>query len=87
MIVFLIILPQIFSDRPLVMGHRGSAGILPENSLESFVTACYSGADYTEMDMQISKDKVLYIMHDETLNRNTDIKYHVEFQHKKRSDG
>ena len=43
-------------DRPLVISHRGSSGHFPEHSLGSYVDAYYGGADFIELDLQITKD-------------------------------
>lgn len=44
------------TERPLVIGHRGSFGHFPEESIPSFDDAYYGGADFVEMDLQVSKD-------------------------------
>ena len=57
---------------PYVLGHRGAAGYYPENTLLSFSKALEMGADGVELDVQMSADGELIIMHDETLDRTTD---------------
>ncbi|MFC4505893.1 MULTISPECIES: glycerophosphodiester phosphodiesterase [Streptomyces] len=57
---------------PLVIGHRGAAGLAPENTLEAVDRADRAGTDWVEVDVQRSKDGVLMIMHDENLVRTTD---------------
>lgn len=47
-----------------VQGHRGSRGTMPENSLPSFEAAVAAGSDVLELDLQISKDGVVFIHHD-----------------------
>ena len=54
-------------DRPLVMAHRGSTGHFPESSEPGFADAFYSGADFVELDIQVSKDGILVINHDLSL--------------------
>ena len=41
---------------PLVIGHRGTAGYLPEHTLESYALAAELGADYIEPDLVATKD-------------------------------
>lgn len=54
-----------------IFGHRGSAGNRPENTLVSFQEAARAGADGIELDVQLSKDGVPVILHDERVNRTT----------------
>ena len=61
------------TERPLVIAHRGSAGHVPEESLASFVDAYYGGADFIEMDLQITSDGYLVIQHDASLNSSTNV--------------
>jgi glycerophosphoryl diester phosphodiesterase len=58
--------------RPLVFGHRGAAGLAPENTLPSFALARSLGADVFELDVHASKDGVICILHDPDLGRTTD---------------
>lgn len=58
--------------RPLVIAHRGGAGLGPENTLYTFTRARSLGVDVLEMDAQVTADGVLVIMHDSTLDRTTD---------------
>lgn len=55
-----------------VIGHRGNRAHAPENTLESFHEAVALGADAVEFDLQVSRDGVLVVMHDETVERTTD---------------
>ncbi|MFF3740923.1 glycerophosphodiester phosphodiesterase [Streptomyces sp. NPDC002566] len=57
---------------PLVIGHRGAAGLAPENTLEAVDRADRAGIDWVEVDVQRSKDGVLVLMHDQDLVRTTD---------------
>lgn len=57
-----------------LIGHRGAAGVAPENTLSAIKTGSQSGADYIEIDVQLSKDGVPFIFHDETPNRTTNAK-------------
>lgn len=58
--------------RPRVMGHRGAAGIAPENTLVSFRAASAAGADVLELDVHATKDGHLVVIHDPTVDRTTD---------------
>lgn len=49
---------------PLVVGHRGAAGLLPENTLAAFTRACELGVDAVELDVLASADDVLVVHHD-----------------------
>lgn len=53
------------------IAHRGGASLAPENTLAAFSNAISIGADYYELDVQISKDDSLMIMHDDTIDRTT----------------
>lgn len=55
-------------DRPLVIAHRGSAGHFPEHSLGSYSDAFFGGADFIEVDLQVTKDGHLVAHHDAELN-------------------
>ncbi|NEC26690.1 glycerophosphodiester phosphodiesterase [Streptomyces sp. SID8111] len=56
----------------LTIGHRGVMGVEPENTLRSFVAAQESGLDVIELDLHLSKDGVLVVMHDPDVDRTTD---------------
>jgi glycerophosphoryl diester phosphodiesterase len=58
-------------QRPLVFGHRGAAGLAPENTIPSFALALALGADVLELDVHASKDGVVCVMHDPELERTT----------------
>ena len=56
----------------LIYGHRGASGHAPENTLEAFRLAMEMGADGFELDVHVSKDGELIVIHDETVDRTTD---------------
>ena len=56
---------------PLFAAHRGGAGLWPENSLLAFGNAVALGADYLELDVHLSRDGEVMVIHDPTLNRTT----------------
>ena len=57
--------------RPLVMAHRGGAGLWPENTAHAFTQAVALGADVLEMDLHGTADGALVIIHDATVERTT----------------
>ncbi len=56
---------------PIMIGHRGNPSQAPENSLSGFLAAYANGADVFEIDVEITQDGEIIIMHDNTLNRTT----------------
>lgn len=59
-------------DRPVVVvGHRGAAGLAPENTMPSFELAVSQGADAIETDVHLTADGVPVAIHDETVDRTT----------------
>ncbi|WP_016905853.1 glycerophosphodiester phosphodiesterase [Streptomyces xiaopingdaonensis] len=56
----------------LTVGHRGVMGVEPENTLRSFVRADREKLDYIELDLHLSKDGELVVMHDPAVDRTTD---------------
>jgi glycerophosphoryl diester phosphodiesterase len=55
------------SGNILVIGHRGAAGLAPENTLAAFKAAFDLGVDAVEMDVQLTRDANLVVYHDYTL--------------------
>jgi glycerophosphoryl diester phosphodiesterase len=56
----------------LNIGHRGASGYAPEHTIPAYDLALEQGADYIEIDLQMTKDGVLVAMHDDTLDRTAD---------------
>ena len=57
-------------DAPVLnVGHRGASGYAPEHTIPAYDLALKLGADYIEHDLQLTKDGVLVVLHDETLDR------------------
>jgi len=54
-----------------VVGHRGAAGVLPENTIEGFHYAIDLDVDYVECDVHLTWDEHLVVMHDERVDRTT----------------
>ena len=60
--------PQLIAHRG---AHKGQSGNLPENTLASFQRAVELDADWLELDVQMSQDGQLVVIHDETVDRTT----------------
>ena len=58
-------------NKILKIGHRGEKGYEPENTLISFEKAIEMGADGIELDVHLSLDGHLIVIHDETIDRTT----------------
>ena len=56
----------------IILAHRGASGHAPENTLEAFRLGMEMGADGFELDVHMSKDGHLVVIHDETVDRTTD---------------
>ena len=54
-----------------IFAHRGSKGTHPENTLASFKEAVHVGSDGIELDVHLTKDGQLVVIHDETVDRTT----------------
>lgn len=59
-------------ERPLVLAHQGGAGLWPSNTLLAFRNAWALGADVLELDLHLSLDGALVVLHDDTVDRTTD---------------
>jgi len=55
----------------LIIAHRGDSAHRPENTMASFVSALEIGADILELDVQLTKDGQLAVIHDATVDRTT----------------
>ncbi|MCK4605545.1 MAG: glycerophosphodiester phosphodiesterase, partial [Deltaproteobacteria bacterium] len=55
----------------MIIGHRGAAALEPENTLLSIERAMDIGVDAVEIDVHLSKDKELVVIHDATVDRTT----------------
>lgn len=60
-------------DAPILIGHRGAAGTAPENTVAAFKDGRASGADFFEIDVQLSADGVPFLFHDNTPARTTNV--------------
>lgn len=59
------------NHKPLVIAHRGASGLAPENTLAAFKIAIALDADGIEMDVQLSADNRVVVIHDARVNRTT----------------
>jgi glycerophosphoryl diester phosphodiesterase len=75
--------------RPWIVGHRGASAYAPENTIPALQLAAEQGATYVEYDLQPTKDGVLVLLHDETLERTTDVEevFPQRFREVKGADG
>jgi glycerophosphoryl diester phosphodiesterase len=72
-------------EHPLVIGHRGASGYLPEHTLQSYALAIKLGADYVEPDLVATKDGHLIARHEPNITNTTDVRNHPEFADRERT--
>lgn len=60
------------NGRPLIWAHRGASAFAPENTLPAFQKAADLGADGVELDIQMTKDGQIVVIHDERIDRTSD---------------
>lgn len=75
--------PTVTTPKPLVYGHRGAAGYLPDHTLEGYKKGIELGADYVEPDLVMTKDGVLVCRHEPNIGGTTDVASHPEFATRK----
>jgi glycerophosphoryl diester phosphodiesterase len=61
------------SQTPWVIAHRGASAYAPENTVPAFRLAAEQGATYVEFDLQLTKDRQVVCLHDNSLERTTDV--------------
>jgi len=79
-------LPTLDGKPPLIIGHRGASGYLPEHTLEAYQLAIDQGAEVIEPDFISTKDGVLIARHDPNLATSTDVASRPEFADRRRVD-
>ena len=57
---------------PLIIAHRGDSARYPENSLAAFAAALEVGAAMVELDVTLTRDRYLVVIHDDAVDRTTD---------------
>lgn len=72
------------TDGPIVIGHRGASGYLPEHTLESYALAIELGADFVEPDLVATKDGHLIARHEPNIINTTNVKDLPQFADRKR---
>lgn len=75
--------PTLDGSKPLVIGHRGASGYLPEHTLESYRRAVELGANFIEPDLVATKDGVLVARHEPNITSTTDVSTRAEFASRK----
>jgi glycerophosphoryl diester phosphodiesterase len=73
------------ADPPIVIGHRGAPGYLPEHTLAGYALAVFQGADFIEPDLVMTKDGVLIARHEPILDETTDVSARPEFASRRTS--
>lgn len=73
------------ADAPLVIGHRGASGYLPEHTLESYALAIELGADFIEPDVVATRDGHLIARHEPNITNTTDVASRPEFASRRRT--
>jgi glycerophosphoryl diester phosphodiesterase len=63
--------PYVRHDRPLFFAHRGGSLLAPENTLTAFRRGAELGADALELDIQLTRDGEVVVMHDPQVDRTT----------------
>jgi glycerophosphoryl diester phosphodiesterase len=71
---------------PIIIGHRGASGYLPEHTLESYALAIELGADFIEPDLVMTKDGHLIARHEPNIINTTDVRTRSEFASRKRTE-
>lgn len=69
--IHLIFRPKPVVKQPIIIAHRGAAGLAPENTLVAIKEAINRGANFIEVDVQRSTDNVLLLIHDKNVDRTT----------------
>ena len=64
---------------PIIIGHRGASGYVPEHTLASYFLAIQQGADFVEPDLVSTRDGVLVARHENEIGGTTDVESHPEF--------
>ena len=73
---------KLFEKPSLIAAHRGARSVAPENTLKALKMSL-GHCDFIEIDVQLSKDYVPIIMHDDTLERTTNVKTLEQFKGRK----
>ncbi|MCV2368674.1 glycerophosphodiester phosphodiesterase [Roseateles oligotrophus] len=66
-------------NAPIVIGHRGASGYLPEHTIEGYTKAIELGANYIEPDLVMTKDGVLVARHEPVIGDSTNVRMLSQF--------
>ncbi|OQX74406.1 MAG: hypothetical protein B6D61_11635 [Bacteroidetes bacterium 4484_249] len=66
-----LLFPFFVSSQGKIIAHRGASSIAPENTIAAFTKAIETCADFIEVDIRLSKEDSIMVIHDETLDRTT----------------
>lgn len=69
----------LIGEPPIVIGHRGASGYLPEHTLPSYELAIKLGANFIEPDLVSTKDGALIARHENEISGTTNVADHPEF--------
>ena len=75
---FLDNIPYFDGDKPLIIPHRGGANLVPENTLHGLELVIREGFSHFETDLRMSKDGEIFLHHDETFDRTTNVSGKVQ---------
>lgn len=64
--------PYLSDTKPVILAHQGASGHAPSNTLESFDQGLKMGGDILELDVHLTRDGVVVVSHDETIDRMSD---------------
>lgn len=69
--ILFVLFPIVIISQSKIIAHRGASSIAPENTISAFSKAVELGCDYIEIDIRMSKDDSIMVIHDETIDRTT----------------
>src|SRR6202165_4019570 len=72
-LVFFTVVPRAADAPKQLIAHRGASGYAPEHTPAAYKLAMEQKADFVEPDLAVSKDNILICLHDDTLERTTNI--------------
>lgn len=75
--------PTLHGQLPIVIGHRGASGMLPEHTIEAYTLAIGQGADFIEPDLVMTSDGVLVCRHEPMLSGTTNVSELPQFASRK----
>jgi glycerophosphoryl diester phosphodiesterase len=75
--VVLLVSCQSDQKKVLITGHRGASGLAPENTISAMKKAIEVGSDYSELDVQETRDGILVLLHDSSLKRTAGLEKNI----------